>query len=110
MKRLFCAVLCAALLLTLAACGASGRYVLDELRYDGQSIEVDDLMKDDSYYIELSANGTAVLYMEGQAVQMKWDDSHIWAEGEEDSKAELVIKGDELTISIDETKMIFEKD
>ena len=113
MKRLFSSLLCTALvlcLLTFAGCGTAGRYVFKELSYDGFSVDAGEAMKGDPYYIELNANGTAILCIDGESIQMEWDDAHIWAAGEEDAKADLQIEGDEVTITIEDTKMIFEKD
>lgn len=111
MKRTLCAILFACMLLTLAGCGASGRYVLKEMSYSGITIDAEDAgIELDDCYIELSSNGTAVMCMNGTEVNMQWEDGQIWAKGQEDSKASFEIEDGELTIEIEGVEMVFEKD
>ena len=113
MKRLVLSVLCAALMIRIlfafAGCSVSERYVLKSLSYEGLTVEAEKNVDGEEFYVDLRNDGTAVLRLEGDAIDMKWDESHIWAAGEEDAKAELTIDGNQLTIKIEETLMTFEK-
>lgn len=115
MKKLISGVLCAALilsmLLTLAGCGVAGRYLLKEVSYGGISMDAEDAgMDPDDCYIEMKSDGTAVMCMDGEEVDMQWKDGEIWAEGEEDDKADFEIEDGELTIEIEGIEMVFEKE
>lgn len=115
MKKLISSILCAALilsmLLTLAGCGNAGHYVLKEVSYGGITISAEEAGLDpDDCYIDLKANGTAVMYMDGEENDMEWEDGEIWAVGEEDEKADFEIDDGELILEIEGMEMIFEKD
>ena len=111
MKKIFCIALIACLLLALTACGVSGHYTIKEVSYGGISVSAKDAGLDtDDNYIDMKANGTAVLCMDGDETDMKWKDGQIWAEGEEDDKADFEVDHNELIIELDEMEMVFEKD
>ena len=110
-SRILCVALVACMLLTLAGCGVAGRYVLKEMSYGGISMDAETAgVASGECYIELKANGTGVMCMNGEEADMKWKDGKIWAEGEEDSKVDFEVEDDELTIEIEGMKMIFEKE
>jgi len=115
MKRIFSSILCAALvacmLLTLAGCGVAGRYVLKEVSYGGISMDAEDAgMDPDDCYIELKANGTGVMCMDGEEFDMEWKDGKIWPEDEKDEKVDFEVEDGELTIEAEGMEMVFEKD
>lgn len=115
MKKLLSSILCTALiacmLVTLAGCGTAGHYTLKEMSYNGITISADDAELDpDENYLEMKANGTAVLSMDGDETDLEWKDGQIWAEGEEDEKADFEIDDGKLTLEIEGMEMVFEKD
>jgi len=115
MKKLISCILCAALILsmalTFAGCGVAGRYVLKEMSYGGVSLSAEDAGIDpDDCYIELEANGTGTMCMDGEKNDMEWEDGEIWAVGEEDSKADFEIDDGELILEIEGIEMVFEKE
>lgn len=115
MKKLISSILCAALilsmLLTLAGCGVAGRYVLKEVSYGGITMDAEEAgMDPDDCYIEMKSDGTALMYMDGEETDMEWEDGEIWAEGEEDEKADFEIDDGELILEIEGIEMVFEKD
>ncbi len=115
MKKILSSILCAALIacmiLTLAGCGTAGHYILKEMSYSGITISAEDADLDpDENYLDMKANGTAVLCMDGDETDMEWKDGKIWAEDEEDDKADFEIDDGELTIEVEGMEMVFEKD
>lgn len=115
MKKILSSILCAALIacmmVTLAGCGTAGHYTLKEMSYGGITVSAEDAELDpDENYIDMNANGTAVLCMDGEETDMEWKDGEIWAEGEDDEKADFEINDGELIIEVEDMEMIFEKD
>lgn len=109
-SRALCVVMLLSLLLTFAACGVSGHYELKEVSYSGLSLSAKEAGFDtENYYIDLNANGTAVMCMEDEKQDMEWKDGQIWAVGEEDAKADFEIDDDELILEIEGMEMVFEK-
>ncbi len=105
------------LALCLVACGGSsslsGKYNLVSMTEGDSSISIKELEEmageDVEAYIEFNKDGTAELNLMGDVEDMKYGNSKIWAEGEEDDKADLIVKGSKVTIKIEDTEMVFEK-
>lgn len=115
MKKIISRVLCIAmilsLLLTFAACGASGTYSLEKVSYGGVSLDAEAAgFEDGKFYIELSSNGTAVMCFNGEKEDMEWEDGQIWAVDEPDGKVPFELDDDELIIEIEGVEMVFVKD
>lgn len=111
MKKILCTALIACLLLALTACGVSGHYAIKEVSYGGLTVSAKDAGLDaDDNYIDMKANGTAVLSLDGDETDMEWKDGQIWAADEEDDKADFEIDDDELIIELNEMEMVFEKE
>lgn len=115
MKKLFSSILCAALiccmLFVLTACGTAGHYVFKEMSYSGMKISAEEAELDpEENYIDLNADGTAVMCINGDSAEMLWEDGQIWAKDQEDDKADFEIDDGELTIEVNNMEMVFEKE
>lgn len=111
MKKILSITLIACILLALTACGVSGHYAIKEVSYGDISFSAKDAGLDvDKNYIDMKANGTAVLCLDGDETEMKWKDGQIWATDDEESKADFEIDDDELIIEVNDMEMVFEKE
>lgn len=111
MKKILCTALIACLLLALTACGVSGHYTIKEVNYGDISVSAKEAGLDiEKNYIDMNANGTAVLCINGDKTNMNWKDGQIWSEGEESDKADFEIEDNELIIELDKMEMVFEKE
>ena len=115
MKKLFSSILCTALiccmLFVLTACGTAGHYVFKEMSYSGMKISAEEAELDpEENYIDLNADGTAVMCINGDAENMLWEDGQIWAKDHETDKADFEIDDGELTIEVNNMEMVFEKE
>lgn len=101
----------------LAACGKSGgvagKYNLVSMTMDGETINVSDLEaiagRKMEAYIELKADGTGIMVMEGERTEMAWADGKIWPVSDPDEKADFTVSGKTLTINESGVVMKFEK-
>ena len=129
MKRVLSLILCVVMVLGVAACfagcgddgkkaeaGIAGRYNLETMAIDGTEISIKDLMEmagDEAegleFYLELKADGTAVMNMGGDIEELVYKDGQIWPEGDEDDKISFTVKGNTLTLEEDGEKLVFKK-
>lgn len=119
MKKCISLVLCAVLLLGMAACFAgcgksiAGRYDLTLMKQGDMEIKFKEMMeltgKKVEAYLELKDDGTGVLKMDQDETKMKYADGKIWPEDEEDEKVAFKLDGSELSMEQDGMKMVFEK-
>ena len=133
MKKLLSLLLALAMVFTLAACGGksdskkkdkeeeedgiAGKYMLVSVEVDGEEMDEEDMLDEygEGSYIEIDEDGTAVMKIDGEKMDMEWEDDEIWPEDDEDEKFALDIneKKGIVTITIEENAeitMIFEKE
>ena len=88
-----------------------GHYVFKEMSYSGMKISAEEAELDpEENYIDLNADGTAVMCINGDAENMLWEDGQIWAKDHENDKADFEIDDGELTIEVNNMEMVFEKE
>lgn len=136
MKKYLRGILCLVLALCMAMCFVAcddsdededdvvGTYYFYEMEQDGETITAADLEEQlesyaeymeeeismsDFFYMELKKNGTGVLCMMGEEMEMEWDEDFIWPEGEEDEKVEYTFKNGKFTMEQDDTKIVLKK-
>ena len=110
-SRILCAAMLLSLLLTLAACGVSGKYVLKKVSYAGISMDADTVgFESEKFYIELFSNGTAVMCYNGETEDMEWKDGQLWSVDDKDSKVDFTLEDDELIIELEDVEMVFVKE
>lgn len=109
MMRILSIALLLCLLFCLTACGTSGHYVLTEMAHGGVNVSAEDAGYEQSY-LEMNSDGTAVLCLDGELINLSWQDEQIWATGEERTKASFEVRGSVLTLNVEGIELIFEKD
>lgn len=111
--KLLCVAMVLCMLLTLAACGNAGKYVLSAAKIDGEKYDADELeeigLDPEDCYIELKADGTGEVSLFGDEEDIEWKGNEMWPEDDEDDVQEFDIDGKELTIEMDGQKLIFTK-
>lgn len=133
MKKLLSLLLALAMVFTLAACGnkesktddkkeaeedgISGKYLLTSVEEDGEEMSKEDMEEEygDDSYIEIDEDGTAVMKIDGDKMDMEWEDDEIWNADDEDEKFELDINEKKGTVTVTfedngEITLIFEKE
>lgn len=108
--RGLCAAAALYLLLCIAGCGSvAGRYDLTSITTGEETVLVRDIPNAPPMYLHLNSDGTGIMLLSDEAVQMHWDDSFIWAEGAEDEKIVYILEDQTLTMSQNGQKMVFTK-
>lgn len=99
-----------------AGCGkdsVAGKYNLVSMTVSGETLKISDLEalsgRKMEAYMELKADGTAVMVMEGERTEMAYADGKIWPTEFPDEKASFTVSGKTLTITEDGVVMVFEK-
>ena len=117
-KMILCLALVLASLFCLVACGGSkdnivGSYEFYSMKMEGETIKAKDLedfgLESDDITLKIKKNGTAILEMAGETIDMEWEDGEIWPEGEEDEAVEYKFKGGKLTFEAEGAEMVFKK-
>lgn len=115
-KIALCLVLVLGLVMSLAACGGvdvSGKYNLVSMESEGETVTMEDLQAvlgtEIEMYLELKPDGTGVMNMMGETVDMEYADGMIWAVGEEDGKVAFTVEDGKLTMTQDGETLIFQK-
>ena len=131
MKKYLHSVLCLLLAVCIVMCFAAcdnkndqttkamaGTYKFQEMSRDGVTVTVEDLQEvaeyyeldmDEFCYLTLNEDGTGVLCLMGQAADMVYDDTCIWAVGEEGEKIEYAFENSTFTLEYSGAKLIFKK-
>ena len=109
MKRALCLLLI--LVLTLSACSVGGTYNFVRMEADGETYDaeaVKALGKDpDSCYICLWADGTGMLSIFGQTVDIEWEDGRLWPGGSPEDAVAYQLEGNTLTLEYEDQKLVF---
>lgn len=109
-SRALCAALVLCILLTMAACGQSGRYVLTKASYFGITVDASELgLNTEGVYIELKFNGTGVICGGGEEYAVGWDSDSIWPLEDKSQTIDMVLEDGTLTIDYEGIGLIFEK-
>lgn len=114
-KAVLCLIFVIGMICTLAACGndIAGRYELVSMESNGQTLDIASLKdlsgSDVDMYLELFDDGTAVMKMDGDTTQLKWDSEHIWPVNNEAETAVYTIADDTITMVKDGVTLIFKK-
>ena len=112
--KLLCVLMVVAMVLTFAACGKAGTYVLSEAKIDGEKYDADELeelgLDPDDCYVELNSDGTGEVCLFGEEVDIEWEDDEMWPEDDEDEVLEFEIDGKELTLEYEGEELIFTKE
>ena len=126
MKKILSSVLAilliASLALGIAGCdllsSVAGTYYFEEMTQDGETVAREDLEYaaelsgmdlNEFLYLQLNDDGTGVMSMMGEEMEMAYEDGKIWPVGDEDEKIPFTVKGNTLTIEQDDMKMVFKK-
>lgn len=107
-KGILCVTVIAVMLLSLAACngGIAGHYELASAQINGMQQE---FPTGSGFYIELNEDGTGVLNIAGEAMEMRWEDDQIWPVTDPDDKVTFTVKGDTLTLDLFGNTATFKK-
>ena len=96
----------------------AGTYYFEEMTQDGETVAREDLEYaaelsgmdlNEFLYLQLNDDGTGVMSMMGEEMEMAYEDGKIWPVGDEDEKIPFTVKGNTLTIEQDDMKMVFKK-
>ena len=118
LKRILCLTLVLSMVLCFAACGkeeedVTGRYDLVSMYGEDGGVAMEDMVallgEDFEMYIELKDDGTAVMNIYGETMDLEWQDGQIWPAEEPDSKAPFTVEGTALTIEEESLTLVFEK-
>ncbi len=100
----------------LAACGKgseAGTYNMVSMTLGDSTVTAEDLaalgMPADGIYVKLNGDGTGEMNAGEETVEIRYDNSKLWPVEEPDEKIDYTLKGKTLTVSDDETVMVFEK-
>ena len=118
-RILVAVLLVLSLTLCLAACGdkekgssIAGKYNFYSMTYDGETMTADDLAElgtNVEMYLRLNADGTGIMYSEGESVDMAYANGQIWSVDEPDEKVDFTVKGNTLTMEQEGMVMTFKK-
>ena len=133
MRGMICLMLALCMVMCFAACekdeddkksskSVAGTYQFYEMTQDGETITMADLEEqldaagmageidmDEFCYLELDKDGTGILVLMGEEMEMEYDDEYIWPVDEADEKVEYTFKSGKLTMEQDGMKLVFKK-
>ena len=138
LRSILCLVLALCMVMCFAACSDNdrddddeeeedsivGTYQFYEMTQDGETISRADLEEeleayaeymeeeidmDEFCYLKLKKDGTGMLCMMGEEMDMEYDDDYIWPVGEEDDKVEYTFRKGKITMEQDDSELIFKK-
>ena len=88
-----------------------GTWRLTDMTEDGEPLSDEDRAMMEAmageFFLELNEDGTGLISMFGDTVELRWADGKMFEEGEEDDAIEYTIDGDTLTMGDDEMTMTF---
>lgn len=115
-KLLLCFLLILSLLLTAAACSkkeekqnAAGYYILKTVSEDGEELDIETLgFSKDEAFLLLNEDGTAVLYLFDELVDLTWRNNQLRpVEGEDTDPVTFKLEDKLLTLEMDDTVLTF---
>ena len=120
MKKFLGGLLLVVLVFGMTACGKDkkeektdivGTYKMVEMTAGDESLKAEDLEEYGLVYtLKVNKDKTATLSIgDEDSEKLKYDDKYFFPEDDEDDKVAYTVKGNKLTLSDDDTKMIFEK-
>ena len=111
MKRTLCLLLI--LVLTLSACSVGGTYKFVRLETETEVYDVDAVkalgQDPDSCYVSLWADGTGVLSIFGQSVDIEWEDGKLWPGGRPEDALSYQLEGNTISMEYEGEKLVFSK-
>ncbi len=123
MKKFLGGLLLVVLVFGMTACGSKdkkeskstdivGTYKMVEMTAGDESIKGEELEEYGLVYtLKVNKDKTATLSLgEDDAEKLKYDDKYFFPEDDEDDKVSYKVDGKKLTLSDDDTKMVFEKE
>ena len=121
MKKFLGGLLLVVLVFGMTACGSKkdddkkadivGEYKMVEMTAGDESLKAEDLEEYGLVYtLKVNKDKTATLSIgDEDSEKLKYDDKYFFPEDDEDDKVAYTVKGNKLTLSDDDTKMVFEK-
>ena len=90
---------------------SSTTYRLSGATYAGEALGIEELstlgLTPASCYIVLNTDGTGILCLEGQAMEIAWENGKMWDPANAEDVMPFTLNGNEITVVEDETTLIF---